>query len=126
MMNTEKDFIILYLEDIVRIYKLPRQYARITAALLRHVSKKDGMCLILVPSVKRAICEELGYERMTSLNNALHRLFQRGIVYRIERGVYKFNPDIFDDGDVTKINNFKLTIDYDMQNGRTYKACAET
>lgn len=73
----EPSYIKLYLQDIMYLSDMPRQYAGLTACLLKRVSyasDEDGLCIALVPRIKKAICEEMGWKRTSSLDNALQKL----------------------------------------------------
>jgi hypothetical protein len=124
----EPRYVKLYLEDIMYLQDLPKQFVGVTNALLKRVSyasEENGMCVVLVPSTKREICKELGYKRMTSLNNALQKLLMGEIIYRVERGVYRFNPYLFGKGDWQDVAKLRLEINYDKIKGKTYSTNVE-
>lgn len=73
----EPAYIKLYLQDIMYFADIPKQYASVTACLLKRISyagDEDGMCVTLVPRIKQAICNEMGWKRVSSLDNALQKL----------------------------------------------------
>lgn len=121
----EPRYIKLYLEDVMYLSDMPKQYAGLTMALLKRVSyagDEDGMCVTLIPRIKKAICKELGWQNERSLNNALSKLVEGKILYRIDRGLYRFNPYLFGRGDWQDIGRLRMEIGYDAIKGRTFQA----
>lgn len=121
----EPRYIKLYLEDVMYLSDMPKQYAGLTMALLKRVSyagDEDGMCVTLIPRIKKAICKELGWKNEKSLNNALSKLVEGKILYRIDRGLYRFNPYLFGKGDWQDIGRLRMEIGYDAIKGRTFQA----
>lgn len=124
----EPAYIKFYLQDIMYIADMPRQYASLTSCLLKRVSyagDKDGMCVVLVPRIKQAICEEMGWKRVSSLDNALQRLLAGKILQRIDRSIYRFNPYLFGKGDWQDIARLRLEVDYDEIKGKTFRTVCE-
>lgn len=124
----EPSYIKLYLQDVMYLRDMPKQYAALAACLLRRVSyagDADGMCVTLVPRIKRAICKEMGWKRTSTLDNSLHKLIEGKIIYRLDRGIYKFNPYLFGKGDWQDIARLRLEIDYSDIKGRTFKTNIE-
>lgn len=120
----EPRYIKLYLEDVMYLSDMPKQYAGLTMALLKRVSyagDEDGMCVTLIPRIKKAICKELGWKNEKSLNNALTKLVEGKILYRIDRGLYRFNPYLFGKGDWQDIGRLRMEIGYDAIKGRTFQ-----
>lgn len=120
----EPRYIKLYLEDVMYLSDMPKQYAGLTMSLLKRVSyagDEDGMCVTLIPRIKKAICKELGWKNEKSLNNALTKLVEGKILYRIDRGLYRFNPYLFGKGDWQDIGRLRLEISYDNLKGRTFQ-----
>lgn len=121
--GNEPSYIKLYVEDILYLQDLPKQYTGVIMALLKRLSfagEELGMCVVLQTRIKQAICEELGYQKVTSLNNALNKLVMGGILYRVDRGIYRFNPYLFGKGDWQDVAKLRLEINYDKIHGRTY------
>lgn len=122
----EPSYIKLYLEDIMYLSDMPKQYAGLTMALLKRMSyagDEDGMCVTLIPRIKKAICGELGWDNVKSLNNALSKLVEGNILHRIDRGLYQFNPYLFGKGDWQDVGRLRLDITYDVK-GRTFQTYA--
>lgn len=120
----EPSYIKLYIQDIMYLADMPKRYATVTKALLKRVAyagEADGLCVTLVPRTKRAICKEIGWEKVASLDNALQKLMAGKILYRVDRGIYRFNPYLFGRGDWQDIARLRLEIQYDEIQGRTFK-----
>lgn len=124
----EPNYIKLYLQDIMYLSDMPKQYASLTACLLKRVSyagDEDGMCIVLVPRIKQAICNEMGWKRISSFDNALQKLLAGKILYRIDRSMFRFNPYLFGKGDWQDISRLRLEINYDDIKGKTFKTNIE-
>ena len=63
--------------------------------------------------------KELNFKSIRTINNALSDFVRTKILYRIETGVYRFNPYLFGKGDWQDISRLRLTIDYSFQ-GKTF------
>ena len=124
----EPNYIKLYIHDVLYLQDLPKQYANLTWALLKRISyagDKDGMCIVLAPRIKKAICDELGWKRTSTFDNALHKLTDGKILYRIDRSIYRFNPYLFGKGDWQDIARLRLEINYSDIHGRTFSSNLE-
>lgn len=124
----EPAYIKMYLQDIMYLNDIPKKYAALTACLLRrmsYASEEEGMCVVLVPMTKKAICQELGWQRVTSLNNALQKLIDGKIIYRVARGVFKMNPYLFGKGEWQDVSRLRMEINYSDIQGRTFKVNVE-
>jgi hypothetical protein len=124
----EPAYIKMYLKDIMYLHDVPKKYAALTSALLRRMSyagEEHGMCVILAPIVKQEICREMGWQRVTSLNNALQKLLTGKILYRVDRSVFKFNPYLFGKGEWQDVARLRMEIDYNDIQGRTFKVNVE-
>lgn len=123
----EPPYIKLYLQDIMYFTDMPQQFAGVLYALLKrmsYASEEDGMCVYLVPHNKKAICTEVHWENVKSLDNALGKLCQANLLKRIARSVYQFNPNLFGKGDWQDIAKLRMDISYDVS-GRTFKTFIE-
>lgn len=106
---------------------MPKHYTNLVYALLKRVSyagDDDGMCVTLVPRTKKAICKELGWEKTSSLDNALQRLLKGKIIYRVDRGVFRMNPYLFGKGEWQDISRIRMEITYDSD-GKTFMSVCE-
>lgn len=124
----EPSYIKLYLQDIMYLSDMPKKYVAVTEALLKRIAyagDEDGLCVSLLPRTKKAICDELGWKTVASLDNALQKLLAGKILYRVDRGMYRFNPYLFGKGDWQDISRLRLDINYDEIRGRTFKTNVE-
>ncbi len=123
----EPPYIKLYLRDIMYMSDMPRHFTDLVYALLKRVSyagDADGMCVTLVPRIKKAICSELGWEKTSTLDNALQKLLKGQIVYRVDRGVFRLNPYLFGRGEWQDISRIRMQVIYDMD-GKTFASVVE-
>lgn len=124
----EPNYIKLYLQDIMYMADMPKQYAALISCLLKRVSyagDSDGMCVVLVPRIKQAICSEMGWKCVSSLDNALQKLLDGKILYRVDRGMYRFNTYLFGKGDWQDISRLRLEVNYSDIQGKSFKTVCE-
>lgn len=124
----EPAYIKMYLQDIMYLNDVPKKFAALTSCLLRRMTyagEEHGMCVVLAPLLKKAICKEMGWQRISSLDNALQKLTAGNIIYRVERSIYKFNPYLFGKGEWQDIAKLRMEIDYSDIQGRTFKTNIE-
>lgn len=124
----EPNYIKLYLQDVMYLHDIPKQYGGLIYSLLTRVSyagEKDGMCVTLVSHTKKTICEELGWKTVATLDNALQKLLMGKILYRVARSVYRFNPYLFGKGNWQDIARMRLEINYSEIKGRTFQTNIE-
>lgn len=126
--GSEPAFIKLYLQDVLYLSDMPKHHERILYELLKrstYAGEKDGMQVCLSAGIKRIISKELGLKNNRSINNALSDLVKGKILYRVETGVYNFNPYLFGKGDWQDIARLRLEINYDDIKGKTFKTNIE-
>lgn len=124
----EPQYVKLYLDDIMYLKDLPPKLSRLVMALLKRVAfagDDDGLCVTLVARTKRNICKEIGWERISSIDNAIQDLIKGQILTRVDRGVYRFNPYLFGKGDWQDISQLRLEVNYDDIHGKTFKTYFE-
>lgn len=124
----EPNYIKLYLQDIMYFSDMPKQYASLVACLLKRVSyagNEDGMCIVLAPRIKKSICDELNWKRVSSLDNALQKLLSGKVLFRVDRSMYQLNPYFFGKGDWQDIARLRLEVNYDDIKGKTFKTVCE-
>ena len=122
--GAEPSYIKLYLQDILYISDMPKKYDSVLFQLLKRASyagNDNGMQVSISAGTKRIIQKELGFKNVGSINNAITDLVKGKIMYRIETGVYQFNPWLFGKGDWQDISRLRLEINYDDIKGRTFK-----
>lgn len=124
----EPSYIKLYLQDVLYLSDMPKHHEKILYELLKrstYAGEKDGMQVSLSAGTKRLICKELGIKNIHSIDNALSDLVKGKILYRIETGVYNFNPYLFGKGDWQDIARLRLEINYEEIKGKTFKTNVE-
>ena len=126
--GSEPAFIKLYLQDVLYLSDMPKHHENILYELLKrstYAGEKDGMQVCLSAGIKRIISKELGLKNDRSINNALSDLVKGKILYRVETGVYNFNPWLFGKGDWQDISRLRLEVNYDDIKGKTFKTVCE-
>lgn len=120
----EPPYVKMYLQDILYLSDVPVQYEKLILALLKrctYASTEHPNCVILNSTIKKIICKEMGWKRISSLDNAIQKLLRGQIVRRIDTGVYEFNPHLFGRGEWQDIAKIRLNVQYDL-NGKTFNA----
>lgn len=119
----EPPYIKLYIADVLYLCDMPRRYEALTLALLKRVSYaggEQGLCVSVNKFVKESICKEIGWENIVSVDNALQVLMKGEVIFRIARGVYRFNPYLFGRGNWAEVKKLRMEINYDSIKGRTF------
>ncbi|WP_417216047.1 replication/maintenance protein RepL [Alcanivorax sp.] len=93
---SEPSFIKLYVEDISKLYNLPRGTDKLLFELLKHMSYEGQICLN--SGMKRIISEKLNIQNTRTIDNNLSRFVKSNILDRVETGVYIANPNLFGKG----------------------------
>lgn len=125
--GSEPPYIKLYLQDILYLSDLPKSHENILFELLKratYAGDEYGMSVTLSSGLKKIIAKTLNIKNIRSINNCLSELVKGKILFRIETGVYQFNPYLFGKGDWQDISSLRLNIDYDI-NGKTFKVYQE-
>lgn len=116
----EPPFVKIYLKDILYLKDLPKSYNPLLLALLKRAGwAKDGMEISLTAGTKRLIAKELNLQNIRTINNALSNFVKADVLFRVETGVYRFNPYLFGKGDWQDISKLRLQIEYTLE-GRTF------
>lgn len=116
----EPPFVKIYLKDILYLKDLPKSYNPLLLALLKRAGwAKDGMEISLTAGTKRLIAKELNLQNIRTINNALSNFVKADVLFRVETGVYRFNPYLFGKGDWQDINKLRLQIEYTLE-GKTF------
>ena len=118
----ESDYVKLYLNDIVRLNDLAPRHTRILMEVISAMGYKN--VIALYSPVKKLMCKNLNI-KMDTLDKAIQNFAKKGILFRIERGVYLADPDLFGRGKWEDIKDLQLLITYDVKKGkRTLKSNA--
>lgn len=116
----EPPFVKIYLKDILYLKDLPKSYNPLLLALLKRAGwAKDGMEISLTAGTKRLIAKELNLQNIRTINNALSNFVKADVLFRVETGVYRFNPYLFGKGDWQDISKLRLQIEYTL-GGKTF------
>lgn len=126
--GAEPSYIKLYIQDILYLSDMPKKYDSVLYQLLKRASyagDKDGMQVSISAGTKRMIQKELGFKNVGSINNAITDLVKGKVLYRIETGVYQFNPWLFGKGDWQDISRLRLEVNYDDIKGKSFRTVCE-
>lgn len=120
----EPKYVKVYFEDILCLMNISKKYFGVMYAMLRRVSyagDENPLCVTINKGTKKAICQEVGWKNPVSIDNAIQVLMKGGIIRRVERGIYQFNPYLFGRGNWSDVAKLRLSVNYD-KNGRTFEA----
>lgn len=123
--GSEPSYIKLYLQDVLYLSDMPKKHTKILYELLKratYAGDENGMQVCLSAGLKRMMMKTLGYKSIQPIDNALCDLAKGKVLYRIETGVYQFNPWLFGKGDWQDIDQLRLEINYDDIKGKTFRA----
>ena len=123
--GSEPSYIKLYLQDVLYLSDMPKKHTKILYELLKratYAGDENGMQVCLSAGLKRMMMKTLGYKSIQPIDNALCDLTKGKVLYRIETGVYQFNPWLFGKGDWQDIDRLRLEINYDDIKGKTFRA----
>lgn len=120
-MPTEPPYVKVYLDDIAKLYSLPKAGSSLLHCLLRKMDY-DGI-ITLVSASKKRIADELNIKPQTVDNN-IQALLKSDILKRSGRGEFMFNPMLFAKGEWKNIykqrNKYvELTLTYSATGERT-------
>ena len=115
--ETEPDFIKIYLDDIAKLSNLPKGCSSVMYHLLRYMTYEN--VIVLNSFIKKSIATYLETNTQV-LDHQIVELTKQGIICRVGRGTYFVNPNLFGKGKWQDIRNMRLTITYD-RNGRTFQ-----
>ena len=111
----EPDYVKLYISDIVRLKDLPPSADKVLMEIIGQMGYSN--IFAAYAPIKRVMIKNLDIS-MNTLNKAIDQLHKKGILVRIERGVYLVDPNLFARGSWDDIKNIRLTIEYDADTGQ--------
>ena len=117
--QSEPAFVKLYIEDISKLYDLPKGTDKLLFELVKSMSYEGEICLNA--GKKRIIAEKLGFSNTRTIDNNLTKFCKKDILDRVETGVYIANPNLFGKGswaDIYKLRTLWLKKSY-TRNGET-------
>lgn len=133
----EPSFVKLYLQDILYLKNLPQKHSKLLLALLKrasyaecHINEKgeriaSGMEVVINSALKRRIMNDLKIKSTGSISNSLTELVKGKVLYRIDTGIYRFNPYLFGKGDWQDIRGLRMNVNYSEIKGRDFKTIVE-
>lgn len=120
----EPPYVKMYIQDILYMADMERRYEALTRAMLKRIDyadRENGLCIELTMRKKKLILKEIGWKNVQSIDNGVQKLLKGKIIYRVERGVYRFNPYLFGRGDWKSIEKIRMQIDYNDIKGRSFQ-----
>lgn len=114
VLQTEPDFVKLYLKDIARLKDLPPAADNVLWEILNNL--QYGNIFPAYGPVKKFMCRNLNM-KMNTINKCIDNLYKKGILIRVERGMYLVDPNLFAKGKWEDIKNLRLVVDYDPETG---------
>jgi hypothetical protein len=110
----EPDFVKLYIKDIIRLKDLPPAADKVLLEIIGQMGYKN--VFPAYAPIKRIMCQTLNMT-MNTLNKSITQLHSKGILIRVEKGVYLVDPDLFARGRWEDIKSLRLVIEYDTKSG---------
>lgn len=114
--TAEEDYVKLYLKHACYLQGLQHSEHSILYELFQFMNYRNE--IPLMKKYKEDILKETGLS-MNTLNQALSRMVEKKILFRVQRGLYRVNPYLFGRGSWKNIKKLRMTIDY---NPNDYKA----
>jgi len=109
-LESEPEFVKLYLADIMLLKNLPKYMSGILHQVLKYMNFKNE--IIIVGHVKSQIADELQI-KVGTIEKAIHQLAKEGILIAKSRGLYIANPQLFGKGKWEDIQKLRLSLTYD-------------
>ena len=104
----EPPFIKLYVDDVIRLYGLPKGESRILFELIKRMNYQGE--IVINATVKRDIAKILevgGGKPEQVISNSMNKLVKSDILFRKGTGVYITNSHIFAKGDGDEIQELR-------------------
>jgi hypothetical protein len=117
--DKEPEYIKLYIRDIGRLNNLSPGKDRVLYEVVRSMGYNN--VVVAYKPIKKMMCANLDIS-MNYLNKCIDDFYKKGILLRIDRGVYLADPLLFGKGKWTDIKNLRLVIEYDEKGKRTLKS----
>ncbi|WP_305815322.1 replication/maintenance protein RepL [Photobacterium leiognathi] len=106
--SKEPPFIKLYVDDVIRLYGLPKGESRILFELIKRMNYQGE--IVINATIKRDIASILGVggsKPEQIISNSMNKLVKSDILFRKGTGVYITNPHIFAKGDWDDIQELR-------------------
>ena len=115
-MESEPEFVKIYLQDVSRLFNLPSGVSSIMYELLRYMTYEN--LIALTPYIRKQIADKLGTNTGV-FNQGITKLTKQGLISKVGSGTYMANPDVFGKGKWKDIKNLRATIVYNSD-GRKF------
>lgn len=109
VLTKEPNFVKLYLDEISRIYELPKNDGGILLLLAKHITYENE--IYLNSYLMKKMAEDLNI-KIQSFRNSLVRLTKSNLLKRIATGVYVMNPKIIAKGPWVDIEKLRLKVSF--------------
>jgi len=122
----EPPYVKMYLDSLLYLKDMPKGYNVVLNALLKRMSYAgdvDGQVIVVNRAVKERISKELGIS-VSRIDNVMGDLTKGELLYRIDRGMYRVNPNFFGKGDWQDIARLRLEVTFDSK-GKTIMGVIE-
>lgn len=112
----EPNFIKMYVDDILKIKEVPKASNDVLSVLLANMSYAN--IVVLIKPIKDIISQETGL-KLNTINKAVQKLCDVGILIRRNRGVYIVDPNLFAKGKWENVKKLRMTIEYNKDGTKT-------
>ena len=116
----EPPYVKMYLDCLLYLKDLPKGHTSILYELLKRMTfagDDDGNAIFINSAMKNIISKKLEVS-VSRINNVLSDLAKGELFYRIDRGMYRVNPNFFGKGEWQDIARLRLEVTFDA-NGKT-------
>lgn len=118
--GNEPPYVKMYLDTLLYLKDLPKGHNSVLMEFLKRMTfagEADGQVIFVNAAMKKLIAKNLGVSR-SRIDNVLSDLTKGELFYRIDRGMYRVNPNFFGKGEWQDIAKLRLEITFDA-NGKT-------
>jgi hypothetical protein len=117
--EAEPPFVKLYLDTVSYLMDVPKGCSNVLYELLRYIpytNEGEDPYFAINSSIKRIIASKLGCS-MSKVEHALTDFVGKKILFRVDTGLYLFNPELFGRGEWKHIKQLRLSVVYN-NNGK--------
>lgn len=117
-MGDEPPYVKMYLDTILYLKDLPKGHNPILTSILKRLpwaNQEQGIAINA--GIKRIIAKEIGCS-VTKIDHAITDFVKGELLYRMDIGVYRVNPNFFGRGEWADIAKLRLEITFDSR-GKT-------
>ncbi len=94
----EPAYIALSRNGMDKLYGLNSSEMKMLCCLMKwgaNSREYGGVICELTPRKKKKMLEFAGWERVSTIDTMLQRLLKRGVITRVDRGIYLLDTDVF-------------------------------